>query len=34
VNLVLLHPTCHRQVHQAPERKTDSPRPSRGVGHA
>ena len=34
VNLVLLHPTCHRQVHWAPERQTDEPRPSRGVGHA
>jgi RNA-directed DNA polymerase len=34
VNLVLLHSNCHRQVHWAPERKTDSPRPSRGVGYA
>lgn len=33
-NLVLLHPTCHRQVHGAPARTTDSRRPSRGVGHA
>jgi RNA-directed DNA polymerase len=34
VNLVLLHPNCHRQVHWAPECNTDSPRPLRGVGHA
>jgi RNA-directed DNA polymerase len=33
-NLVFLHPTCHRQVHYGPDRKTDSLRPSRGVGHA
>ncbi|HKA53473.1 MAG TPA: group II intron reverse transcriptase/maturase [Candidatus Binatia bacterium] len=33
-NLVFLHPNCHRQVHYAPDRKTDSLRPSRGVGHA
>jgi RNA-directed DNA polymerase len=33
-NLVCLHPTCHRQVHYGPERKTDSRRPSRGVGQA
>ena len=33
-NLVLLHPTCHRQVHYAPESTTTSSRPSRGVGHA
>jgi RNA-directed DNA polymerase len=33
-HLVVLHPTCHRQVHYGPERKTDSLRPSRGVGHA
>jgi RNA-directed DNA polymerase len=33
-NLVLLHPTCHRQEHYAPERTPASSRPSRGVGHA
>jgi RNA-directed DNA polymerase len=33
-NLVLLHPTCHRQDHYAPEHSTASSRPSRGVGHA
>ncbi len=33
-NLVLLHPTCHHQVHYAPESPTASSRPSRGVGHA
>lgn len=33
-NLVFLHPTCHRQVHAAPDRTTDSRRPARGVGHA
>jgi RNA-directed DNA polymerase len=33
-NLVLLHPTCHRQDHYAPERIPASSRPSRGVGHA
>jgi len=34
VNLVFLHPTCHRQVHYAPGSKTGSPRSLRGVGHA
>jgi RNA-directed DNA polymerase len=34
VNLVLLHPTCHHQVHYAPESPTASSRPSRGVNHA
>jgi RNA-directed DNA polymerase len=33
-NLVLLHPNCHRQLHYAPVRKTESSRPERGVGHA
>jgi RNA-directed DNA polymerase len=33
-NLVFLHPTRHRQVQDAPGSKTDSLRPSRGVGHA
>jgi len=33
-NLVLLHPTCHRQVHYAPESPTASSRPSRGGGQA
>jgi RNA-directed DNA polymerase len=33
-NLVLLHPTCHRQDHYAPERTPASSRPSRGVGQA
>jgi RNA-directed DNA polymerase len=33
-NLVWLHPTCHHQVHYAPESPTASSRPSRGVGHA
>jgi RNA-directed DNA polymerase len=33
-NLVLLHPTCHRQEHYAPERTPAPTRPSRGVGHA
>jgi RNA-directed DNA polymerase len=33
-NLVLLHPTCHRQEHYAPERTTASSRPIRGVGQA
>ncbi|HEV8718323.1 MAG TPA: group II intron reverse transcriptase/maturase [Candidatus Binatia bacterium] len=33
-NLVLLHPTCHRQEHYAPEPTSVSSRPSRGVGHA
>jgi RNA-directed DNA polymerase len=33
-NLVLLHPTCHRQDHYAPEQPPASSRPSRGVGHA
>jgi hypothetical protein len=31
---VFLHPNCHRQVHDAPGSKTDSLRPSQGVGHA
>jgi RNA-directed DNA polymerase len=34
VNLVFLHPNCPRQVHDAPGRKTGSPRSLRGVGHA
>jgi RNA-directed DNA polymerase len=33
-NLVLLHPTCHRQVHYAPDSPTATSRPARGVGHA
>jgi RNA-directed DNA polymerase len=33
-NRVLLHPNCHRQLHYAPENKTESARPERGVGHA
>jgi RNA-directed DNA polymerase len=33
-NLVLLHPTCHRQEHYAPDPIPASSRPSRGVGHA
>jgi RNA-directed DNA polymerase len=33
-NLVLLHPTCHRQEHYAPEPTPTSSRPARGVGHA
>lgn len=33
-NLVLLHPNCHRQLHYAPVRKTESSRPERDVGHA
>jgi RNA-directed DNA polymerase len=33
-NLVLLHPTCHRQEHSAPEYTPASSRPSRGVGQA
>ena len=33
-NLVWLHPTCHHQVHYAPDNPTQSPRPSRGVGQA
>jgi RNA-directed DNA polymerase len=33
-NLVLLHPTCHQQVHSAPESPTASSRPSRGGGQA
>jgi RNA-directed DNA polymerase len=33
-NLVVLHPTCHRQEHYAPEYTTASSRPSRGVGQA
>jgi RNA-directed DNA polymerase len=33
-NLVLAHPTCHRQEHYAPERTPASTRPSRGVGQA
>jgi hypothetical protein len=34
VNLVFLHPNCHRQVHSAPGSKTGSPRSLRGAGHA
>ena len=34
VHLVRLHPHGHRHVHGAPERNTDAPRPSRGVGQA
>jgi RNA-directed DNA polymerase len=34
VNLVLLHPNGHRQVHYAPENKLESSRPVWGVGHA
>jgi RNA-directed DNA polymerase len=34
VNLVFLHPNCHRQVHSAPGSKTGSPRSLRGVGQA
>jgi RNA-directed DNA polymerase len=33
-NLVLLHPTCHRQEHHAPEHTPASSRPARGVGQA
>jgi hypothetical protein len=33
-NLVLLHPNCHRQVHYAPDSKTATSRPARGVDHA
>jgi RNA-directed DNA polymerase len=33
-NRVLLHPNCHRQVHYAPDSKTVTSRPARGVGHA
>lgn len=33
-NLGLLHPNCHRQLHSAPDRRTESARPARGVGHA
>jgi 5-methylcytosine-specific restriction endonuclease McrA len=33
-NRVLLHPNCHRQLHYAPENKTELARPERGVGHA
>jgi RNA-directed DNA polymerase len=33
-NLVFLHPTCHRQVHYAPDSTPASTRPARGVGHA
>ncbi len=33
-NLVWLHPTCHHQVHYAPDNPTQSSRPSRGVGQA
>jgi len=33
-NLVLLHPTCHRQEHYAPESTPASSRPVRGVGQA
>jgi RNA-directed DNA polymerase len=34
INLVLLHPNCHRQAHYAPDRSTEPTRPSRGAGHA
>ncbi len=34
VNPVLLHPNCHRQLHYAPDNRTASSRPERGVGHA
>jgi RNA-directed DNA polymerase len=34
MNLALLHPTCHRQVHHAPESNPHAPRSLRGVGHA
>jgi hypothetical protein len=30
----LLHPNCHRQVHYALDRRLESSRPLRGVGHA
>jgi RNA-directed DNA polymerase len=33
-NLVFLHPTCHRQVHYAPESKMASSRPTGDIGHA
>jgi RNA-directed DNA polymerase len=33
-HLVLLHPHCHRQAHDAPDSTTTVPRPARGVGHA
>lgn len=33
-NLMLLHPNCHRQLHDAPDNHTESARPERGVGHA
>lgn len=33
-NLELLHPNCHHQVHYAPDRRLESLRPLRGVGHA
>jgi Group II intron, maturase-specific domain./HNH endonuclease. len=33
-NLVFLHPACHRQVHYAPDNRTETSRPLRGVGHA
>jgi RNA-directed DNA polymerase len=33
-NLVFLHPTCHHQVHYAPDSRTGLPRSSRSVGHA
>lgn len=33
-NLVLLHPTCHRQEPYAPESTPAPSRPSRGVGYA
>ena len=33
-NLVLLHPTCPRQGHSAPDSKTATSRPPRGVDHA
>jgi RNA-directed DNA polymerase len=34
VNLIWLHPTCHHQVHYAPESPTQSSRLLRDVGHA
>jgi RNA-directed DNA polymerase len=34
VNLIWLHPTCHHQVHYAPESLTQSSRLLRDVGHA
>jgi RNA-directed DNA polymerase len=34
MNLALLHPTCHRQVHHAPDSKPHAPRSLQGVAHA